>query len=662
MKKMKKLFAVILSLAMVLGMSVTAFAAGTGETYSDGYNRKPIATPSGSDEVTVEIQGIMKEADSEIEEKVTVTLYKVAEAEYGGTGNNSVIGYKWLNGITFENEKQPTSQEIANIANNIATKGFTVADTKDNVAGTYTASVPAGAYIAIITGSTNKYVYNPILLTATYQATEDADGNVTGTEMLGGVINANDAHYIWGETAVAKRTEPTLDKTITGGTVKDEQIPDTNLKFSDDVDQTGVVNRQETASVGDRIQFQLQPTVPVYPVNAVNKTFFISDKMEVGLDFDISSLEISINKENGEAAYTNLTVRTAEGESTIPKEYSGVISFLDGDKVVARATKVDNGFNVNFTYDNLINDPATGTVYTPTVKYSAILTDEAKVGPEGIETNKNTATLYYAKNPNSGQNYDEITSDLPTGDDYETKQDREVVRTYQLAFHKVGEGKEANGLEGAVFGIYSDEACENLIDQVTTDAHGYAVSSKVGAGTYYIKEIKAPAGYSLNETVYKAEANWTSAKTEITETVTKREYTADKNEAKDGENAVQVGWLWVDPANETHTVFYAMSAYTEETKTDNVFAAYLKSETTISTSKVEEVFNEEAGGGTVTQLYAKDANGNWAEAATDTITNTKLSNLPSTGGIGTTIFTIGGCLIMVIAAALFFASRRKAAK
>ena len=41
------------------------------------------------------------------------------------------------------------------------------------------------------------------------------------------------------------------------------------------------------------------------------------------------------------------------------------------------------------------------------------------------------------------------------------------------------------------------------------------------------------------------------------------------------------------------------------------------------------------------------------------LVDTKLSSLPSTGGIGTTIFTIGGCLIMIIAAALFFASRRK---
>lgn len=44
------------------------------------------------------------------------------------------------------------------------------------------------------------------------------------------------------------------------------------------------------------------------------------------------------------------------------------------------------------------------------------------------------------------------------------------------------------------------------------------------------------------------------------------------------------------------------------------------------------------------------------------IVNTKLSALPSTGGIGTTIFTIGGCAIMIVAAGLFFATRKKAEK
>lgn len=47
---------------------------------------------------------------------------------------------------------------------------------------------------------------------------------------------------------------------------------------------------------------------------------------------------------------------------------------------------------------------------------------------------------------------------------------------------------------------------------------------------------------------------------------------------------------------------------------------------------------------------------------TSQMLDTKLSSLPGTGGIGTTIFTIGGCLIMIVAAGLFFASRRKSAK
>lgn len=50
-----------------------------------------------------------------------------------------------------------------------------------------------------------------------------------------------------------------------------------------------------------------------------------------------------------------------------------------------------------------------------------------------------------------------------------------------------------------------------------------------------------------------------------------------------------------------------------------------------------------------------------AEATTGTasMSDTKLSALPATGGIGTTIFTIVGCGIMIAAAGLFFASRRK---
>ncbi len=62
--------------------------------------------------------------------------------------------------------------------------------------------------------------------------------------------------------------------------------------------------------------------------------------------------------------------------------------------------------------------------------------------------------------------------------------------------------------------------------------------------------------------------------------------------------------------------------------------------------------------------WATDGDG--ANAATRagaaSMTDTKLSARPSTGGIGTTIFTVGGCAIMILAAGMFFVSRRRAAK
>lgn len=50
------------------------------------------------------------------------------------------------------------------------------------------------------------------------------------------------------------------------------------------------------------------------------------------------------------------------------------------------------------------------------------------------------------------------------------------------------------------------------------------------------------------------------------------------------------------------------------------------------------------------------------DPATTTMQDTTLSPLPSTGGIGTTIFTVVGCLIMIAAAAMFFVSRRRTEK
>ena len=65
----------------------------------------------------------------------------------------------------------------------------------------------------------------------------------------------------------------------------------------------------------------------------------------------------------------------------------------------------------------------------------------------------------------------------------------------------------------------------------------------------------------------------------------------------------------------------------------------------------------------IKDVEVEEANTNkmttYSPAAT-TMTDTKLIALPSTGGMGTTLFTIAGCVIMISAAGLFFATRKKA--
>ena len=54
------------------------------------------------------------------------------------------------------------------------------------------------------------------------------------------------------------------------------------------------------------------------------------------------------------------------------------------------------------------------------------------------------------------------------------------------------------------FTIYEDEACTKAIKKVNADqSSGTATFNEIGYGTYYIKETKAPTGYSLSKEVVK---------------------------------------------------------------------------------------------------------------------------------------------------------------
>ena len=409
--------------------------------------------------------------------------------------------------------------------------------------------------------------------------------------MTTGAISS-DEHYLYGSTAVAKSSSPDVDKKITDGTTLDL----TN-------------NTINTASVGDVVDYEVTPTVPTYPENALNKTFFISDRLSEGLTFDYGSLTVTVNG----AALT----RSEDGNS---------FTYADGT-VVAKAVAKDNGFNLNFVYDELVYDDA-GHVYAPVITYSGVINDNAVVGDDG----NGNKVIYYYGDPNNGETWDEVNDEPDEAEGVNKKEDEETVYTYQLAFLKKGEGEDADGLAGAKFGIYKDPDCTQLIDVVTTNENGYAVSTNVESGTYYVKELVAPTGYSLNDKVYSIKADWATATTTSTAQETERTYTT----TKPSDDALQVGWI-------KNNTFYSFDEIGENT--EGYQAAYLESEKTTTTSSETLVKNPDKVGGTA--LF---------ESA---IPNTKLSTLPGTGGIGTTIFTIGGCAIMVTAAGLYFATRKK---
>lgn len=84
---------------------------------------------------------------------------------------------------------------------------------------------------------------------------------------------------------------------------------------------------------------------------------------------------------------------------------------------------------------------------------------------------------------------------------------KENPRTANINLNKTSQNPDmtnGNGcysLSGAVYGVYSDAACNNLVTTMTTDGSGNA-STNLYLNTYYVKEITASKGYQLDTTVY----------------------------------------------------------------------------------------------------------------------------------------------------------------
>ena len=117
--------------------------------------------------------------------------------------------------------------------------------------------------------------------------------------------------------------------------------------------------------------------------------------------------------------------------------------------------------------------------------------------------------MSYAQNNSGGPENGVAKLFVPTGDKqvlfFFGQQSGSLKITKGSLLPDVTSNNEHYSLEGAVYGVYSDEGCTNLLGSLTLDASGSATLDELPVGTVYVKETTAPKGFLLDQTIHAVE-------------------------------------------------------------------------------------------------------------------------------------------------------------
>ena len=436
MKHLKKLASILLVLVTVLSVTTTAFAAGVTNKTGHNYNAYQIfsGTQVGN----------------------SVPLCDVA----WGSG---------INGAAFLTELKNDTRFVNKEGTNIFASCTTAADVAAvlgqyaNESGEANAFANVAAKHLTMTFTAIAADDSTVDLTAGYYLLVDTSTPAVGDAMNSALLQVTNN----GDITIAKKYEvPTVDKSV----------KDTDNQWGEAADW----------EIGSDVPFQLVGTLPTNFADYETYKYVFHDTLSAGLQYNGNVKVYVQNDKTKTEITTGFTVDPAAAATAGGGKLTVTFTDLKAVKGVTATSKI-------------------------VVEYTAKLLSTAVIGQPG---NKNEVYLEYSNNPNhTGEG-------TPTGN---TPKDEVLVFTYELDVTKV-DGQDPNKkLADAKFVLLNsgktkvakvtDGKLEEWVDvpaasedgtitypagtTLTSDEEGKFVIAGLDAGSYYLRETKAPAGYNL---------------------------------------------------------------------------------------------------------------------------------------------------------------------
>lgn len=221
--------------------------------------------------------------------------------------------------------------------------------------------------------------------------------------------------------------------------------------------------------VGKDYKYIVSTALPKYPTNASNTTFVITETLADTIDFaGIDTMEIydgGMDNEANKLTNDNGTFKNSAGQTVASVT-------VDGQKIV-----------ISFNPNNAGGSQLVDIVYKARLNASA--------NNDYTKSHLSSSVLKYAVDPYGAPDSTLDTVNKTTGASVT------YARTYGFRVENVEQGDNNQKLSGANFELYDSN--QNKIDGTFT-ADGAGVlnfSNGLAEGQYTLKQIKAPAGYTV---------------------------------------------------------------------------------------------------------------------------------------------------------------------